>query len=146
MTNPYENALIEIQGDIWKTADEAGWHEKERELPEIVALCHSELSEALEAWRDGMEVTDVLYEYTDHDGSVTGTPGSKYRTHLSTQRDPVSGEVVLGKPEGVASELADTIIRILDYSGHAEIPTIQIMFQKMMFNRTRAYRHENKRC
>ena len=145
MTNPYENALVEIQGDIWKTADEAGWHEKERELPEIVALCHSELSEALEAWRDGMEVTDVLYEYTDHDGSVTGTPGSKYRIPEPFIID-FEGNHVLGKPEGVASEFADTIIRILDYSGHAEIPTIQVMFQKMMFNRTRAYRHENKRC
>ena len=56
------------------------------------------------------------------------------------------GNHVLGKPEGVASEFADTIIRILDYSGHAEIPTIQLVFQKMMFNRTRTYRHGNKRC
>ena len=37
--------------EIHENAQAHGWWEKTRELPEIVALCHSELSEALEEYR-----------------------------------------------------------------------------------------------
>ena len=35
------------------TAVRKGWYERLREAPELIALCHSELSETLEAFRDG---------------------------------------------------------------------------------------------
>ena len=33
-----------------------GWWDADRKLPEIIALCHSELSEALEAYRNGEDM------------------------------------------------------------------------------------------
>ena len=39
--------------DIHNNAVDKGWWEKERSFGEIIALCHSELSEALEADRGG---------------------------------------------------------------------------------------------
>ena len=49
------------------------------------------------------------------------------------------------KPEGVPTELADVVIRILDYCGRVGIDMQSIMAQKHAFNLQRPYRHGNKR-
>lgn len=46
-------SLQMMQKEIYQTAVEKGWWETDREMPEAIALMHSELSEALEAWRHG---------------------------------------------------------------------------------------------
>ena len=40
--------LNELAKEIHENAKAHGWWEKNRTLPEVLALCHSELSEALE--------------------------------------------------------------------------------------------------
>ena len=45
------------------------------------------------------------------------------------------------KPEGVAVELADCMIRILDYCGHAGIDIEEAIRIKHEYNKTRPYRH-----
>lgn len=81
---------------------------------------HSELSEALEAWREGDDITKI-----SHEGIC----------------DPH-----LGKPIGVASEFADVIIRILDTCEHLDIPITEALIEKHKYNSTRPYRHGNKRA
>jgi NTP pyrophosphatase (non-canonical NTP hydrolase) len=49
-----------------------------------------------------------------------------------------------GKPEGVASELADTILRILDTAQEREIPVIDELFAKLEYNRGRPHLHGGK--
>lgn len=79
----------EVAKEIHKNAVAHGGWDETRTFPEIVALIHSELSEALEEYRSNHGVTEVYQE--------------------------------AGKPEGVPIELADAIIRILDYCGYARI-------------------------
>lgn len=49
-----------------------------------------------------------------------------------------------GKPEGIAAEFADTIIRILAFSLDKGIPTIQALIEKHNHNIGRPYRHGGK--
>jgi len=48
--------------------------------------------------------------------------------------------------KGLHVELADTIIRILDYCGREEIPIGQLVKEKMEFNKSRGYRHGGKKA
>lgn len=49
---------------VHANAREKGWWEKPREFPELVALMHSELSEALEAYRAGDPPDDKIPEFS----------------------------------------------------------------------------------
>ena len=46
--------LYDTQDKIWEWAKRKGWNDKPIPYPEQVALIHSEVSEALEAYRDGV--------------------------------------------------------------------------------------------
>lgn len=47
------DAIASVQRKLYQTAFNAGWHKKPREDGTIIALIHSELSEALEYARKG---------------------------------------------------------------------------------------------
>ena len=51
-----------------------------------------------------------------------------------------------GKPEGLPIEIADTVIRIADFCGLFNIDLEQAISLKLEYNKTRPYRHGNKRC
>lgn len=44
--------IKEWQKTIHNWAKSKGWYETERNIPELFCLLHSEISEALEAWRE----------------------------------------------------------------------------------------------
>jgi len=52
--------LNELAKQIHEIAVAHGWWENECPFPEIVALCHSELSEALEEYRHGRPMSNVF--------------------------------------------------------------------------------------
>ena len=106
--------------EIHKNAVEHGWWEDDRSFPEIIALCHSELSEALEEYRKCHGVDDIWF--------------------LESKEGPDL------KPEGVPIELADCIIRIFDYCGKYEIDIFEAIRMKHNYNKLRSYRHGNKKC
>jgi len=55
------NEMAEVVGFI---AESHGWWEKERNEGELIALIHSELSEALEALRHGNPASDHIPEFS----------------------------------------------------------------------------------
>lgn len=102
--------LNDFAKEVHQNAVDHGWWDEERTFGEIVALCHSELSEALEEYRAGrpMVYGDDLWGET----RVVEPPDI----------------MALGvKPEGIAVELADCVIRILDWFGKVEADVDQAM-------------------
>jgi NTP pyrophosphatase (non-canonical NTP hydrolase) len=104
-----------LQVEAHRTAQEHGWWDDARTDLECLALVHSEISEAVEALRDGSP--------------------SFYVNALE-----------VGKPEGVAVELADAVIRIADLCEARGFDLEAAIVAKLAFNRTRPYRHGGKRA
>tara|TARA_Y100000817_G_scaffold307161_1_gene293285 strand:- start:1262 stop:1609 length:348 start_codon:yes stop_codon:yes gene_type:complete len=94
------------------------WDDSNRNIGELLALVHSEVSEALEAYR------------------ITGASG--LNNIWLRDKD--------GKPEGFTIELADTLIRIFDISAAYELDLENALKIKMEFNKSRPYRHGNKKA
>lgn len=65
------NAVNEFSKDVHRNAIDHGWYEESKTFGDIIALCHAELSEALEEFRDGRGVREV---YKDEKGKLCGIP------------------------------------------------------------------------
>lgn len=113
-----------------------GWYEADRGFPEEVALMHSELSEALEEYRGDRGFGEHYYSQTIDGGATLFFDSTAYH-------EP--GQV---KPEGIAAELGDVVIRIADAAGNPDRPIdlARGVLEKIRYNRTRPARHGNKKA
>jgi len=99
------NTIKEWIEQVHENAVDHGWWigRDDTKTPELLCLIHSEVSEALEAFRDDDK-------------------------------------------ESFASELADIAIRLFDLCGGFRIDLEAAIEAKHEHNRSRTYRHGNKRC
>lgn len=122
--------ISQLQERAYRQSADKGFHDNEptegRALlslnAERIALIHSELSEALEELRNGREPNETWYP-GDWDADDDGNPV---------------------KPEGVPSEMADVVIRVLDFCGANNIDLEAMIIEKLDYNATRANKHGGK--
>lgn len=109
--------LRELQVTCYEQAKAKGWVNASQPvpIPEQVALLHSEISEAFEAWRENQPTS-----WSNRDKN--------------------------NKPEGLASEYADVIIRIGHYATALGIDLEFEVERKLAFNLTREFRHGGKQA
>ena len=109
-------AINELVEQAHNNAKKHGWWDDPRSFGELIALCHSELSEALEDFRAGRVIGLLHYEIT------------------------LNGD----KPCGVPSELADVVIRVFDMCGYYGIDLGKAINEKMKYNEGRPFKHGGK--
>lgn len=112
-------SLNELRDQAHATAVDKGWHDEGNSpdrVPALLINIHGEVSEAWEEYRLHGDPT-LVYRHPGYD-----------------------------KPEGIPIELADTIIRCLDFCGLYGIDIEAAVAEKMAFNMTRPFRHGDKRA
>lgn len=120
--------LERMTRDVMDVNTKNGWHDGTRAFAEDIALLHSEVSEALEAYREH--------------GVVDITGDACTPLHAAASVNEIDHTC---KPEGVGSELADVLIRLLDTCGRYGIDLEREYLRKLAYNKTRGYRHGGKR-
>lgn len=105
-----------------------GFWEEEKSFGEQIALMHSELSEALEEFRNGNHPNNT-YKF------CSGCNLDSY------QNSPCKDCTKAEKPEGIPIELADTVIRIFDTCGWYGIDLQAAIELKMKYNEGRPHKH-----
>jgi NTP pyrophosphatase (non-canonical NTP hydrolase) len=101
---------------------------------------HSELSEALEEYRNGKP---AIYHYCNAVGCICG-PGLYSDCDMAPEDIEECAEYNQ-KPEGIAVEFADCIIRILDTCAYMGYDIDEAIRVKMTYNESRPYRHGGKK-
>lgn len=134
--------LNKLANEIHENAVAHGWWDNPPRFGEIVALCHAELSEALEEYRAGRPMLWHACEEGEQP-YPSCAPGDIYDCTMAGQEEKCA--YYGAKPEGIAVEMADCLIRILDWAGHEGVDMDAIVRAKMDYNKARPYRHGGKR-
>jgi NTP pyrophosphatase (non-canonical NTP hydrolase) len=95
-----------ISKKVYTNSVKHGFWDGERNEGEAIALIHSELSEALEALRQGNPSSNKIIEF-----------------------------------DSVTEELADAIIRIMDFAEGKNFPLAEAILAKIEYNEGREYMH-----
>lgn len=122
--------IPQMQAEVVVVEELLGW--KGPEVPlnsfgESMMLLTTEVSEAFDAYRN--------WGLTDHSEVVGRENGDE---------DTMGNYLKILKPEGVGSELADVLIRLLSSCDQWGVDLVWEYERKMAYNRTRSHRHGGK--
>ena len=112
----------DLAKEIHENAVAHGWWTPEPGFAESIAMIHSELSEALEEYRSGKPNIWFACIPTDvFAGCRNMTHCESKRSNLGCVKTEAGCRYKHEKPEGIAVELADAVMRILDFCGRYEL-------------------------
>jgi len=117
--------MTDFAKNVHENACAHGWWEDPRTFGEIIALCHSELSEALEEFR---AKRPMFWQRCQSSGHPCD------RENCGDWDAGVCEINALDeKPEGIAVELADCIIRILDWLGKEDLNVVALLAEAPLY-------------
>ena len=116
-SEPGNDSIKQMADTCWAIAKAKGWNDGKgtRDPLPAMLLMHSEISEAVEFLR--LPDVDIDSIWYEEDG----------------------------KPEGCIIELADVVIRIMDFAEQHDLDLSSAILAKMRYNLTREYRHGGKK-
>ena len=129
--------INELAKEVHENAVAHGWWEKPPSLPEALCLIHGEISEALEEYRDGNPLV--------YGTCALAADDCKYSGVCDKVGDP-GADAIAGpcKPEEIAVELADVILRTLDLMAALGVDVDAVVMAKHRYNLGREFKHGGK--
>lgn len=130
--------INDLAKEVHENAVAHGWWETPPSIPEALCLIHSELSEALEEYREGKPPIYGTCALAAEDCEYSG---------VCDRVGHPEGDGFLVrycKPEGIAVELADVILRALDLMAHLGVDVDAVVMAKHNYNLGREYKHGGK--
>lgn len=134
--------LNSLAASVHMTAVDKGFWDTERNFGEMVALMHSELSEALEEHRAGRPT--VYYRCVESTCQYQKNPSDIQMVTGHEHESGVMCEQKLLKPEGAAVELIDAMIRELDTLASMGVDIDELLAIKAEYNASREKMHGKK--
>lgn len=119
--------INELAKEIHKNAVDKGFYEGEKNIGEMLCLIHSEVSEALEADREGNHVPSVFCD------SINNLEDFMFKQYFESE-----------VKNTFEDELADIVIRVLDLAGFKQIDLESHIKAKMRYNSMREHKHGKK--
>jgi NTP pyrophosphatase (non-canonical NTP hydrolase) len=123
------NNLIELSHS---TAKEKGFWDSERNIPELLMLVVSELSEGLEALRK---------EHKSNPDTVSSLYNSYLQEPYPMDAETFKTEFQNHVKNSFEDEIADTVIRLFDLCGGLGIDLETHILLKINYNKLRGYKH-----
>lgn len=124
--------LTEVTKSIHEGNKKRGFYDNPETTAGIIALIHSELSEALEADRENNHCNLDDSELKKLESMVTQEP-LRFKE-----------EFEMDVKNSFEDELADAVIRIFDLAAYQEIDLGKHICLKLLYNETRPYKHGKK--
>ena len=116
--------IADAMKEIRLNNEDKGWESRGRDLfCEKMLLVVSEISEALEEFRNGRGLNEIYYPASGAAHREAGT---------------------IEKPEGIPIEIADAVIRLFDWCAANDVDLETALALKMAYNATRPHRHGGK--
>ncbi|HXQ37226.1 MAG TPA: hypothetical protein VN843_24665 [Anaerolineales bacterium] len=109
--------IADMQSAAWDNSESKGFHEKDREVPLEYVI-----------------PTKLMLAVSELAESLEEVRGGKPLLYYGEN----------GKPEGIAAELADVVIRCGDLAGILGIDLQAVVIEKMNFNEGRPHMHGGK--
>lgn len=129
--------INELSKKIHKANIEKGFYENEKNIGEMLALIHSEVSEALEC--------DRKDKYCDIDDENWTIDGNSLREDLTKTKDfEFEALFKMAVKDTFEDELADIMIRVMDLAAFKGIDLEAHIHAKMRYNALREYKHGKK--
>lgn len=126
--------IQEWMTEIHNWAESKGWHDTPLQIEKELMNFHSEITEAWEELRKGLDLH--THYFVTKEGNIEG---EDFESSILSAHNG-------NKPEGFPIEIADLAIRILHSCAYHRIDIEKYMELKMEYNKTRSYRHGNKKA
>jgi NTP pyrophosphatase (non-canonical NTP hydrolase) len=148
-----ESPLDQLAKAVYRINRDNGWFDPDapqRTVGDELMLIVGEVAEAHEEDRKGKRGDERYYTWV----FPAGTVDQEYRDtkayitecmDTGIPVDPKRVPVRFRKPEGIPSEMADIVIRVLDFCYRYKIDLEEVLLEKLAHNKTRGYRHGGKR-
>lgn len=140
----FREAMLTMQKRVHDNAVGHGFHLETPTIPEQLMLMVTELAEAMESYR--REEPMLFYECRDFHGEG-GSDGENYQKPCKGCRIARADEPCPfrdKKPQGIAIELGDVVLRVMDTCEELQIDLGDAMLEKHHFNLTRPFKHGKK--